>query len=180
MRILAISGSLRTTSSNTTLLRAAAMLAPPGVDIVQYEGMGDLPHFNPDLDGEGAEAPPTVKDLRDRVEAADAVMICSPEYAHGVPGSMKNLLDWLVATTVLSDKPVALVNASPRSLFAHAQLAETLRTMQARIVPEASLAVPLSGKKLDEAGMLAEPTVAGPIRDAIAALVAAPPAAPDA
>jgi NAD(P)H-dependent FMN reductase len=172
MRILAISGSLRSQSSNTTLLRAAAMLAPPGVEIVIYDRIGDLPHFNPDLDGEGAEPPPAVKDLRDRVEAAAAVIICSPEYAHGVPGSLKNALDWLVSVTVLSDKPVALVNASPRSLFAQAQLAETLRTMAARVIPDASVAVPLSGKKLDEAGMLADPEVAAPLRVAIATLVA--------
>ena len=172
MRVLAISGSLRSQSSNTTLLRAAAMLAPPGVEIGVYDRIGDLPHFNPDLDGEGAEPPTPVKDLRDRVEAAAAVIICSPEYAHGVPGSLKNALDWLVSVTVLSDKPVALVNASPRSLFAQAQLAETLRTMAARVIPDASVAVPLSGKKLDEAGMLADPEVAAPLRAAIATLVA--------
>src|SRR5262249_34365639 len=120
MLVLAISGSLRTESSNTTLLRAAARLAPPGVDVVLYEGMGHLPHFNPDLDGEGAAPPPAVADLRARVGAADAVMICSPEYAHGVPGSMKNLLDWLVSTTGLSGQPNALRNAPPRSRHAHA------------------------------------------------------------
>ena len=172
MRLLAISGSLRSQSSNTTLLRAAARLAPPGVEIVIYDRIGDLPHFNPDLDGEGAEPPPAVKDLRDRLDAAAAVIICSPEYAHGVPGSLKNALDWLVSVTVLSDKPVALVNASPRSLFAQAQLAETLRTMAARVIPDASVAVPLGGKKLDEAGMLADPEVAAPLRAAIATLVA--------
>jgi NAD(P)H-dependent FMN reductase len=177
MRILAISGSLRARSTNTILLRAAAMLAPPGVDIVLYDGLGELPHFNPDLDGEGAIAPPAVADLRARVAAADAVMICSPEYAHGVPGSLKNGLDWLVASTALSDKPVALVNASPRSLFAQKQLAETLRTMAARVVPDASVDVPTSGKRLDEEGMIADASIAGPIRAAIAALVAAPPAA---
>jgi chromate reductase, NAD(P)H dehydrogenase (quinone) len=172
MRVLAISGSLRSQSSNTTLLRAAAMLAAPGVEIAIYDRIGDLPHFNPDLDGEGAEPPPAVKDLRDRVDAAAAVIICSPEYAHGVPGSLKNALDWLVSVTVLSDKPVALVNASPRSLLAQAQLAETLRTMAARVISDASVTVPLSGKKLDEAGMLADPEVAAPLRVAIATLVA--------
>jgi NAD(P)H-dependent FMN reductase len=173
MRVLAISGSLRSQSSNTTLLRAAAMLAPPGVEIVVYDRIGDLPHFNPDLDGEGAKPPPAVADLRDRVDAAAAVIVCSPEYAHGVPGSLKNALDWLVSVTVLSDKPVALVNASPRSVFAQAQLAETLSTMAARVIADASVAVPLSGKKLDEAGMLSDPEIAAPLRAAIATLVAA-------
>jgi chromate reductase, NAD(P)H dehydrogenase (quinone) len=173
MRVLAISGSLRSQSSNTTLLRAAAMLAPPGVEIVVYDRIGDLPHFNPDLDGEGAEPPPVVADLRARVEAAAAVIVCSPEYAHGVPGSLKNALDWLVSVTVVSDKPIALVNASPRSVFAQAQLVETLSTMAARVIADASVAVPLSGKKLDEAGMLSDPEIAAPLRAAIATLVAA-------
>src|SRR5262245_27159652 len=173
MRILAISGSLRTQSSNTTLLRAAARLAPADVEIVMYEGLGELPHFNPDHDGEGAKAPHAVRDLRERVEAADAVMICSPEYAHGVPGSMKNALDWLVSTTALSDKPIALVNASPRSRFANAQLAETLRTMAATVLGDASVDVPLSGKRLDEAAMLVDASIAEPVRASIAALARA-------
>jgi NAD(P)H-dependent FMN reductase len=175
MRILAISGSLRSRSSNATLLRAMAMLAPPGVEVMLYEGIGGLPHFNPDLDGEDSIPPAPVADLRARVEGADAVVICSPEYAHGVPGSMKNALDWLVASTALSDKPVALLNASPRSVFAQGQLAETLRTMAARLVPAAPVDVPLSGKKLDEASMVADATVADPVRAALAALLAATP-----
>jgi len=170
MKILAISGSLRAQSSSTTLLRGAARLVPPGVEIAMYEGLGALPHFNPDLDGEGDVPPPEVADLRARVEAADAIAISSPEYAHGVPGSLKNALDWLVSSTALSDKPLALINPSPRSLYAHAQLAETLSTMAARVVPEASIAVPLSGKKLDEDGVAAEPSIAGPLRAALAAL----------
>src|SRR5215471_687580 len=92
-RILAISGSLRAVSSNTALLRAAAMLAPAGVEIRVYDGLGDLPHFNPDL--EGAE-PPVVKDFGAQVGAADGIILSTPEYAHGVPGVLKNALDWLV------------------------------------------------------------------------------------
>lgn len=172
MKILAISGSLRAESSNTLLLRAAARLAAPG-EIAMYEGVGDLPHFNPDLDGDGAEPPPAVRELRARVAAADAVLICSPEYAHGVPGSLKNALDWLVSSTALSDKPVGLLNASPRSVFAQQQLAETLRTMAARLVPEASVAVPLSGRKLDADAMVADREIAALLRAALAALARA-------
>jgi chromate reductase len=93
MRILAISGSLRAASSNTALLRAAAALAPEGMEVVLYGGLGDLPHFNPDLEG---AAPPAVIDLWARVREADGLLIACPEYAHGVPGAMKNALDWLV------------------------------------------------------------------------------------
>jgi NADPH-dependent FMN reductase len=84
MRILAISGSLRSTSSNTALLRAAQILAPPGVDIMLYPNLGTLPHFNPDLDGE--TPPQSVLEWRAEVGLADGLLISSPEYAHGVPG----------------------------------------------------------------------------------------------
>src|SRR5689334_7742067 len=112
IRIIAISGSLRSQSSNTTILKAATMLAPDGVSISLYEGLGMLPHFNPEL--EGAEGP-AVLDFRRRIRESDGVLISSPEYAHGVPGSLKNALDWIVGTGELVDKPVALINASPSS-----------------------------------------------------------------
>src|SRR5690349_21363282 len=105
MRILAISGSLREGSSNTAVLQAAAALAPLGVEIILYDGLGRLPHFNPDLDGENAVAP--VAEWRARLQSADGVLISSPEYAHGVPGSLKNALDWVVGSGEFVNKPVA-------------------------------------------------------------------------
>ena len=136
MRILAISGSLRSTSSNTTVLRAAQILAPPGVEVVLYENLGVLPHFNPDLDGD--EPPQPVLELRSEVGLADGLLISSPEYAHGVPGSLKNALDWLVASVEFPNKAVGLLNTSPRSTHALSQLTEILTTMSARLIPEAS------------------------------------------
>ena len=171
IRILAISGSLRATSSNGTLLRAARALAPAGVEVVVYDGLGDLPHFNPDVDDAGA--PPLVLDFRDRLRGADAVLISSPEYAHGVPGVLKDALDWLVGSGELVGKLAALVDAAPRAAWAHASLTETLTVMMARIVPEASPAIALTGKKLDEGGMAADPEIAGPMRAALAALARA-------
>jgi chromate reductase len=142
MRILAISGSLRSMSANTALLRAARTLAPSGVDILLYEGLGSLPHFNPDLDGD--KPPQSVLELRSEVGLADGLLISSPEYAHGVPGSLKNALDWLVASVEFPGKAVALLNTSPRATHATAQLTEILKTMSARFLPEASvtLAIP--------------------------------------
>jgi NAD(P)H-dependent FMN reductase len=116
--LLAISGSLRVRSSNSEVLRALALLAPPLVAVRQYEGLATLPAFNPDLDGEEMTPPPAVQDLRSQMATADAVVICSPEYAHGVPGSLKNALDWLVSVPHMVLKPTALVNASPRSTHA--------------------------------------------------------------
>jgi NAD(P)H-dependent FMN reductase len=166
LRILAISGSLRTASSNTALLRAAAILAPEGVEINVYDGLGDLPHFNPDL--EGAE-PPSVQDFWAQVRASDGMLLSTPEYAHGVPGVLKNALDWLVGDTEFSGKPVALLNASPRATYAHASLLETLTVMSARIVSEASLTVSLLGKNFAEADIAVHPEIAGVLRAAIVA-----------
>lgn len=166
IKILTISGSLRAASTNTRLLRAAALLAPPGMALVPYEGLGHLPHFSPDLDGPAPPVP--VAELRAAVGAADGLLISSPEYARGVPGSLKNALDWLVGGPEMAGKPVALLNASPRSTHAQASLVETLRTMAAIVVTEASATVPLLGTKLDEAAMLASPEIAAPVREALA------------
>jgi chromate reductase, NAD(P)H dehydrogenase (quinone) len=162
MRILAISGSLRARSSNTALLRAASELAPEAVEVIVYGGLADLPHFNPDLD-DGA-IPPTVKDFRAQLQASDGVLISSPEYAHGVPGVLKNALDWVVGSGELYGKPVALINASPRSTHAQASLIETLSVMTARVVPEAFITLSLRSNKIDEGGILSDPEIPGAMR----------------
>lgn len=113
MKIVAVNGSLRRSSSNGALLRAAARLAPEGVQIIHYDRMGELPHFNPDLDQEAQSPPAPVAEMRALLVSSDAVVISSPEYAHGVPGTLKNMLDWLVSTGEMAGKPVALLNASP-------------------------------------------------------------------
>lgn len=166
-RITAISGSLRAISSNTALLRAASGLASEKVKIMLYEDLAELPHFNPDL--EGAE-PLSVTDFRTLLRSSDAVLISSPEYAHGVPGALRNALDWLVSGGELVGKPVALINTSPRSTHAQQQLAEILATMAARVIPEASVAVPLAGRRLDEAGMIADAEVSNALRASLDAL----------
>ncbi|SDU09814.1 NAD(P)H-dependent FMN reductase [Verrucomicrobium sp. GAS474] len=169
LRILAISGSLRRGSSNTMLLRAAASVASTleGIEIVPYEGLATLPPFNPD-DAEDEPAP--VSRFREAIRRADGLLISSPEYAHGVPGVLKNALDWLVATTDLEAKPIALLNTSARATHAQASLTETLTVMMGRIVPAASPLIALDCHKgLDAAGMLAEPAIALPLRTALTA-----------
>lgn len=168
--LLALSGSLRATSSNRSLLEAAAQLVPAGVTVGFFEGVADLPAFNPDLDA--APAPAAVVAWRRALQTADALLLSSPEYAHGVPGALKNALDWVVGSGELVDKPVALLNPSPRSAFAHPQLAEILTTMSARVVPDASIALALSHRKLAAAEIAALPEFAEPLRAALAALLA--------
>lgn len=136
LTVLALSGSLRKASLNSAMLEMAADCAPPGLHIKLYRGLGTLPLFNPDLE---AQVPLSVAQLRHEIGSADALLIASPEYAHGVSGVMKNALDWMVATGVFVAKPVVLWNASPRASHALAALRETLAVMSARWIDGASL-----------------------------------------
>ena len=162
MRILAISGSLRAQSTNTALLRAAALVAPSPIDVVFYGQLESLPAFNPDLDLEAG--PEAVLRFRAVLRDSSAVIFSTPEYAHGIPGSLKNALDWVVGSGELSGKPVALLNASPRGQYAQAALRETLRTMDARVISDAEVTMPLLGKGLGATEITADPEFAGLIR----------------
>ncbi|MES1204703.1 MAG: NADPH-dependent FMN reductase [Pseudomonadota bacterium] len=169
MKILAISGSLRATSSNTAILRAAARIAPADVQVAVYDRLQDIPAFSPDLDV--IFLPEPVADLRARIAGADALMISSPEYAHGMPGSLKNLLDWLVSSLEALNKPVLLFSASPGgAAFAHAQLTEVLNTMNLPVV-DAGAHV-FSRSKLDVTGEVTSPALLSYIADGLAMLIA--------
>ena len=171
LRVLAISGSLRRVSSNTALLHAAAALAPDDLAVHVSTQLGELPLFNPDLDDD--QPPTAVAQFRLELEGSDAVLICSPEYAHGVPGVLKNALDWIVGSGEIVGKPVALLNASPRATHAQASLTETLRVMSADLIGDASISVPLAGRALDVAGIVADAELSSVIRSALAALARA-------
>ena len=153
-RILAISGSLRARSTNTELLRAAALAAPSDFSVTLYDGVATLPHFNPDV--EEVALPESVAALRHAVERADALIISTPEYAHGLPGSLKNALDWLVGGPEMVEKRVALWHASTWSTHAPAQLAEILRTMSAQVIDAATVVLDLRGKVRDASAIAGE------------------------
>ncbi|BAU13992.1 NADPH-dependent FMN reductase [Leptolyngbya sp. NIES-3755] len=165
IQILAISGSLRQISSNTAAIQAAIALSPETVEMQLYSGLGTLPHFNPDL-----EEPFAVTDLRAQVKWADGLLISSPEYAHGVPGALKNALDWLVSGEEFAGKPIALLNTSPRATHAQASLIEIVTTMAGRVIPEASVTIPLLGKTLDAAGIVADAEISELLKTAIVKL----------
>jgi NAD(P)H-dependent FMN reductase len=167
LAVLALCGSLRQASINAALLRAAARLAAPDADVSVPGWLGRLPLFAPDLE---ADLPLPVQALQLAVAGADAILIASPEYAHGVSGTIKNTLDWLVSFEPFIHKPVAVINASPRAHHADDALRETLRTMSAGLVGERSFAVELLGAQLDEEAMVASPAVAAVVAAALAAL----------
>jgi chromate reductase, NAD(P)H dehydrogenase (quinone) len=165
MKILAISGSLRATSLNTAVLHAASRLAPADIKIEVFEGIGNLPFFNSDLEGD--RLPQEIAEFRAVIGAADGLLISSPEYARGVAGVMKNALDWLVGSFEFPNKPVALINTSPRATHALASLTITLETMSARLVKDASITLPLLGTVNDAASITANAEFAAPLRGAL-------------
>ena len=148
LNILAISGSLRAASTNSALIAALSQNAPPGCRVTVHDGLGRLPIFNPDDEGE--RTPAEASRLIDAVTRADGFIVSCPEYAHGVPGGLKNALDWLVSRDAAVGKPAMPVHASPRSLFARAALAEVMRTMSFALYEEAALEIALLGKKPPE------------------------------
>lgn len=172
LRVLCLSGSLRKRSGNTALLRAASKLAPASLELRVYEGLGALPLFNPD--DEAVSVPGVVTALRDEVGVSDALLIACPEYAHGVPGPFKNLLDWLVGSLEFPDKPVVLWNASARESH-HAQdaLREILATMSARFVESACTTVPLPGAGCEAGEIVGDAAQCGRITDSLSALAGA-------
>ena len=173
MRILAISGSLRAASHNTALLRAAAEVAPAGVEVVLYDGLDRLPHYNEDHDTDDPHG--EVQRLRDAIASADLVLISTPEYNGSVPGHLKTAVDWASRPfgpgSSLWGKPVAVMGASITdygAMWAQDHLRKSLGLAGARVL-DAELAVPNAPDRFNgPAGELTDPET----RERLAALVA--------
>ena len=173
MKLVAISGSLRAGSSATALVRALGGLAPADTTLTLYDALESVPPFHPDRDREGDVAPPPVGRLRALLHAADAVVISTPEYAFGVPGVLKNALDWTVASGDFAGKPAAAISSSPSDLGgdkAFASLVLTLGAMQARLPERGGLVVPFVRKRIAADGTIVDPTLAGELRTLLAEL----------
>ena len=154
MNLVTLCGSLRANSSNRALLLAYERLALSIFEVHHFEQLGELPHFNPDLDGE--RSAPVVGAFRSLISNADAVLISTPEYAHGLPGSFKNALDWLVSDPSFAGKLVAILHVPRGSTWALDSLREVLRTMSARVVEAASVSLPLGTNQVDANAILAD------------------------
>ena len=157
MKIVAISGSLRTASSNTSILHALAKMSPGNIEINIYSGIDELPFFSPERDTEAAY--PAVEAFRKTLQAADAVIICTPEYAFGVPGVLKNALDWTVSSGDFSKKPLALISASPLYAGAdkaHASLMLTFTALDALITEKTKLIIPFVYKKINSDAVITD------------------------
>ena len=160
--ILAISGSTRINSSNSTLIEIIAILSAAEFEVRTFDGLADLPAFNPDLDTEPAPEP--VASFRNQLRTADGVLICTPEYAMGVPGALKNAIDWTVSSMEFSQKPVALITASSQGEKAHASLIETLKVIEAGIPENSTLLISfIKGKLKDK--QITDPETLNQIKD---------------
>jgi chromate reductase len=177
VQILAIAGSLRADSYNAALVRAAAELVPDGVEIEPYEGLGLLPPYDQDLDRAGSDPPDAVRDLRERIEAAAALLVVTPEYNGSVPGVLKNAIDWASARhsgSSFANKTVAIAGATTGqygAIWAQQDLRRVLGIAGARVVPGE---FPLSRAQdaFDEHGRLRSPLLAARLREHLATLVA--------
>jgi chromate reductase len=147
LKIFAICGSTRAASSNLNLIKAIAAQTAESFTMSIFDGLSALPHFNPDLDHENV--PQQVADFRRQLREADGVLICSPEYAIGVPGTLKNAIDWTVSSMEFSRKPVALITASLSGEKAHSSLLGTLLIIEARMTADTQLLIPFVKTKVN-------------------------------
>jgi chromate reductase len=177
MRILGISGSLRKDSHNTALLRAAAELLPPGVELELFDGLRDVPPYDADQDAPDLHAPGVIA-LKEAIDRADAVLIATPEYNHSIPGVLKNALDWAsrpVSDSVLRGKPAAVIGASTGlfgAVWAQAEVRKVLTAIGADVV-DRELPVMQAHQHFDEDGNLHAEDVRGQLADHVTALVRA-------
>jgi chromate reductase len=170
MSLLLVSGSLRDGSTNTALLRTAHAI---DADTELFTGMADLPHFTPDDDGD--DLPAAVVSLRTAVGRADAILVCTPEYAGALPGSFKNLLEWLVGGGEAYRKPIAWINVSGPAApsggaDAHDSLRKVVGYISMEIVEEACVRIPLARSDVADDGLVADPAIRARVAEALAAL----------
>jgi NAD(P)H-dependent FMN reductase len=153
-KIFAISGSLREGSSNHTILQYLEKMMPAEIDYTIYDGLSTIPAFDPGLDND--DPPKVVIDFRKRIAEANAVVICTPEYAFGVPGALKNALDWTVSSGSFSGKPTALITASTGGENAHEAMIKILGAIDAKLVVLTTLLIPFVRSKIDANGNITD------------------------
>jgi chromate reductase len=175
MRVLGISGSLRSGSQNTMLLRAAAELAPQGVELELYDGLKEISPYDEDDDVQ--PAPAAVAAFRDAIAAADAVVISTPEYNSSVPGALKNALDWAsrpYATNPFRNKPVAIFGSTKGAfgaVWAQADLKKIVGAMGARVL-DVQVAVGQAHEKFDADGRLIDDDIRAAVEAAMLTVAA--------
>ncbi|NLR80898.1 NADPH-dependent FMN reductase [Chitinophaga eiseniae] len=170
IKVLAICGSTRQSSSNHNIIKAFTALSNDIFDVRLYEDLTHLPHFNPDEDITPDSAPAPVQDFRRQLEGADVVLISTPEYAIGVPGTLKNAIDWTVSSLHFSKKPVGLITAGTSGHKAHQSLLGTLLIIESRISEDTQVVVSSVRTKVNNQGVITDEVTLTAIRKLIQSL----------
>lgn len=165
-RIVALCGSTRKQSVNLYFIDAVKNIAKDQWQIELFDALDQLPHFNPDLDND--TPPESVFVFREKLKAADGILICTPEYAMGVPGTLKNAIDWTVSSMEFSNKPVALITASLSGRKAHAALLETLHVLEAKIRNDTQLVISFAKTKVSAEGRITDTSTAAEVQKLVA------------
>src|SRR4051794_23321026 len=173
--LLLVSGSLRAGSTNSAALHTAAALATAGVTAKLYDGMRELPHFNPDDDAEGQPVHPAVAAMRAAVARADALLVCTPQYAGALPGALKNLLEWTVGDAGTYEKAVGWINAAgpaapTGAADAHDSLRKVLGYVGADVVEAACRRIAITRQDVGPDGLVAGAEQRAAIRQTVDAL----------
>ena len=164
-KVLAISGSTRVNSINHSLINAIALLAEHELEIKTFDGIAKLPQFNPDDDDETVA--PVVADFRRQLDEAEGVLICTPEYAHGVPGALKNAIDWTISSSQFPHKPTMLITASTGGHYGHRALMETLKAIEAKDIEELQMVIPFAKTKISMQNEITDETTLAATRELI-------------
>jgi len=157
--VLAICGSTRSQSANLFIIQYIAAVLANDVKMEVYDGLTQLPYFNPDLDKENA--PPVVETFRQKIASADGILICTPEYVFSLPGVLKNAIEWCVSTTIFSEKPVALITASASGVAAHQSLRLVMKTIYTDLRDDTQLLIQGAKGKIDPYGHVSDAITAG-------------------
>lgn len=167
--ILAISGSLREGSSNHNILQLLGKMIPDGIIYSIYDGIRNIPAFDPGIDNDNP--PVQVTDFREKISQADGIIVCTPEYAFGVPGALKNALDWMVSSGSFSGKPTALITASTGGENAHEAMKKILGAIDAKFTPDTTLLIQFVRSKMDADGNVTDVNTAQQIKALVKAFV---------
>ncbi|WP_298487044.1 NADPH-dependent FMN reductase [uncultured Maribacter sp.] len=148
--VIGICGSASSNSANLSLLKIIAELGQPYFELEIIDDLTQLPHFKTELTDKNT--PEKIVEFRNKIEKADGIIICTPEYVFSIPSGLKNMVEWCVSTTVFSDKPVGLITASASGLKGHEELKLIMETIQTNFTEETTLLIQGIKGKIDEEG----------------------------
>lgn len=168
-KVLAISGSTKQQSTSLSILSYIKETFNYTLELVIYNKLASLPHFNPDI--KEADLPQEVKELRELILSADGVLFCTPEYVFSLPGSLKNVIEWQVATTLFSAKPVAIIVAAASGDAAFESLSLILTTIEAQLPNSSKLLVKGAKGKISAEGSITDHALEAEIKKVIGSLI---------